>query len=78
MEKKDVLDSLANELLPKIHGFCRLKLGADDEAEDLAQDICAEVLRFVRKGAEIENLPAFVWKVSNRQYYTNLNLKSKT
>ena len=77
MEKKDVLDSLANELLPKIHGFCRLKLGADDEAEDLAQDICAEVLRSVRKGAEIENLPAFVWKVSNRQYYNWLRKKKR-
>ena len=77
MEERDVLDSLANELLPKIHGFCRLKLGADNEAEDLAQDICAEVLRSVRKGTEIDNLPAFVWKVSNRQYYNWLRKKKR-
>lgn len=77
MEERDVLDSLANELLPKIHGFCRLKLGADDEAEDLAQDICAEVLRSVRRGIEIDNLPAFVWKVSNRQYYNRLRKKKR-
>ena len=75
MEKKDVLDLLADELLPKIHGFCRLKLGTDDEAEDLAQDICAEILRSVHKGTEIVNLPAFVWKVSNRQYYNWLRKK---
>ena len=77
MEKKDVPGLLANELLPKIHGFCRLKLGSDDEAEDLAQDICVEVLRSVYKGTEIVNLPAFVWKVSNRQYYNWLRKKKR-
>ena len=72
MRFDEVLAELESGLLQKIHGFCRLKLGADLEAEDLAQDICEEVLktarRYERDGREIANLPAFVWSVSNRRF----------
>ena len=37
MRFDEVLAELEGGLLQKIHGFCRLKLGADLEAEDLAQ-----------------------------------------
>ncbi|MCM1188422.1 MAG: RNA polymerase sigma factor [bacterium] len=74
-EKEELLQTLEKELLPKIYGFCVLKMNTQQEAEDLSQEICTEVLKAIRSGKRIENLNAFVWSVSNHMFYNYLRRK---
>ncbi|MCM1027773.1 MAG: sigma-70 family RNA polymerase sigma factor [Roseburia sp.] len=74
-EREELLQTLEKELLPKIYGFCVLKMNTQQEAEDLSQEICTEVLKAIRSGKRIENLNAFVWSVSNHMFYNYLRRK---
>lgn len=51
--------------------FCR----SIEDAEDLSQDICLEVLQAINANKQIENLNAFVWSVSNHMFYNWLRKK---
>ncbi len=62
-------------MIPKIYGFCRVKLDTIENAEDLSQDICLEVLQAIHANISIENLNAFVWSVSNHMFYNWLRKK---
>ena len=44
-EKDALLRAFETEMIPKIYGFCRLKMNTVEDAEDLSQEICLEVLR---------------------------------
>lgn len=74
-EREELLRALEEEMLPKIYGFCVLKMNTSQETEDLAQEICIEVLKVIRSGKPIENLNAFVWSVSNHMFYNYLRRK---
>jgi len=74
-EKEVLLKLLQEEMLPKIYGFCRVKLNTAEDAEDLSQDICLAVLQEIQRGKNIENLNAFVWSVSNHMFYNWLRKK---
>ena len=78
--KAALYQAFEDEYLPKIYGFCRMKLGAGDnagEVEDLAQDIAYEVLRAIHNGKEIRDLGAFVWSVSNHVFCNLLRRKTR-
>ena len=77
MTQQELLSALESDLLPKIYGFCRMKLGSEAEAEDLAQEICVELLKAIRNGKEIENPGAFAWSVSNHLFYNHLRKKKR-
>ncbi len=80
-EKNALYEAFETEYLPKIYGFCRMKLGAVDDAaetEDLAQDIAYEVLRAIHAGKEIQDLGAFVWSVSNHVFCNLLRRKKRS
>lgn len=72
-----LLHTFETEMIPKIYGFCRLKMNTVEDAEDLSQDICMEVLRAIRQGKAIENLNAFVWSVSNHRLCNALRNKKR-
>lgn len=55
-EKKNILWIFEKEMIPKIYGFCRVKLNTIEDAEDLSQDICLEVLQAINANKQIENL----------------------
>lgn len=74
-EKEKLLWVFEQEMIPKIYGFCRAKLNTPEDAEDLSQDICLEVLQTIHRGKRIENLNAFVWSVSNHMFYNWLRKK---
>ena len=76
-EKERVLHVFETEMIPKIYGFCRLKMSTSEDAEDLAQEICLSVLRAIQQGKTIENLNAFVWSVSNHLFYNALRRKKR-
>lgn len=69
MDAGQMLRILETQLLPKIFGFCRLKLNSEQDVEDLAQDICLELLRAIQSEKQIENLNAFAWGVSTHKLY---------
>ena len=71
-EKEYLLHAFESEMIPKIYGFCRLKLNNQADAEDLAQDICLEVIKSINSQKQIENLNAFVWSVSNHLFFNLL------
>ena len=77
MTQQELISALESDLLPKIYGFCRMKLGGEAEAEDLAQEICVELLKAIRGGKEIENFSAFAWSVSNHLFYNHLRKKKR-
>ncbi len=74
-EKETLLWSFETEMIPKIYGFCRVKVNTIEEAEDLSQDICLEILQAIHADKPIENLNAFVWSVSNHMFYNWLRKK---
>lgn len=74
-EKETLLRAFEKEMIPKIYGFCRVKLNTVEDAEDLSQDICLEVLQAIHSDKQIENLNAFVWSVSNHLFYNWLRKK---
>ncbi|MCM1567886.1 MAG: RNA polymerase sigma factor [Roseburia sp.] len=74
-EKERLTQLLETELLPKIYGFCVLKMNTRQEAEDLSQEICMEVLKTIQRGKHIENMDAFVWSVANHMFYNRLRKK---
>lgn len=74
-EKEYLLHAFESEMIPKIYGFCRLKLNNQADAEDLAQDICLEVIKSINSQKQIENLNAFVWSVSNHLFFNLLRRK---
>ena len=74
-EKETLMLIFKKEMIPKIYGFCTIKLNTVEDAEDLAQDICIEVLKAINSGKHIDNLNAFVWSVSNHMFYNWLRKK---
>ena len=74
-EKENLLCVFEKEMISKIYGFCRIKLNTVEDAEDLSQDICLEVLQAISAERQIENLNAFVWSVSNHMFYNWLRKK---
>lgn len=64
-----------SELLPKIYGFCRLKMNTAEDAEDLSQEICLEVLKVIHAGKPVANWNAFLWSVSNHMFYNWMRRK---
>ena len=53
-EKEALLWVFEQEMVSKIYGFCRAKLNTVEEAEDLSQDICLEVLQAIHAGNRSE------------------------
>ena len=74
-EKDALLQAFQQDMISKIYGFCRLKLKSTEDAEDLSQDICLEVIKSIRTGKKIENLNAYVWKISNHMFFNWLRKK---
>ena len=76
-EKDAILLAFEKEMIPKIYGFCRMKLRSEADIEDLSQDICLEVLKSIHSGKKIDNLNAYVWKISNHMFFNYLRSKKK-
>lgn len=74
-DKENLIRALETEYLPKIYGFCILKLGKSQDAEDLSQEICLEVLKAIRAGKHIDNFGALVYSISNHMFYNLLRRK---
>jgi len=74
-DKEAMLQAFERDMISKIYGFCRQKLNSPEDAEDLSQDICVEVLKSIRAGKEINNLNAYVWKISNHMFFNWLRKK---
>ena len=68
MHGDELLRQLEEELVPKIYGFCFGKVSDPENARDLAQEICLEIVTAIRRGKKIENLAAFAWSVSNHRF----------
>lgn len=57
-----------NEYVESIYYFCLKKVGSREEAEDLAGEICVEVLSALKRGIVIENFNAYVWRIARNVY----------
>lgn len=68
---------LSEELIQKIYGFCRSKVRSEQDAEDLAQDVCVELLKAFRSGKPVENPNAFAWSVSQHMFFNWLRKKKR-
>lgn len=68
---------LSEELIQKIYGFCRSKVRSEQDAEDLAQDICVEMLKATNSGKPIDNPNAFAWSVSQHVFCNWLRRKKR-
>ena len=63
--QNELLQIFQDEYLPKIYSFSRIKISSSHEADELAGEIILQVVKYIRRGSEIGNMNAFVWKVSN-------------
>jgi len=76
-EKSEALKRLEEEYISKILGFCFLKTDTKEEAEDLAQDITLQVLKYIHSNKEIENFNALVWSISNHTFFKWLRSRKR-
>ena len=74
-DQNKLLLRFQNEYVPKIYSFSHIKLNDFHNAEELAGEIILQVVKYIRRGGIIENLNAFVWKVSNNMFYKLLRQK---
>jgi len=65
-DRKEVIELIEREYLPKILGFAYKNTNRREDAEDLAQDIALQLLTAVNAGKRADNWNAFVWSVSGR------------
>jgi len=77
-EKEVLLAEFEAEYLPKVLGFCILRLNSHADAEDLSQEIALEVIKTIRRTESVENLNALVWSVSNHIFYKYLRRKKRS
>ncbi len=75
MTESELLRLLETDYFDKILGFCCLRMNTREEAEDLAQDIAIELLKIIRRGQNIDNFGAFIWRVSNNIFLKRLREK---
>jgi len=63
--QNELLLLFQDEYLPKVYSFTRMKLNNVHDAEELAGEITLQIVKSIRRGVIIDNMNAFVWKVSN-------------
>ena len=68
VDRLGLRDVFVSEYLEKLFYFCLKKTGDANEAEDLASDISLDILTAIEKGSEIENFPAWVWRIAKNRY----------
>ncbi|MBQ7715157.1 MAG: RNA polymerase sigma factor [Clostridia bacterium] len=68
VDRLKLRDLYVSEYLEKLFYFCLKKTGDISEAEDLASDISLDILSAIEKGTEIENFPAWVWRIARNRY----------
>lgn len=66
-----------SEYLQKIFYFCLKKTSDTHQAEELSQDIALNVLTELNKGVEIDNFPAWVWRIARSRYSVWVDRKHK-
>ncbi len=52
----------------KLYYFCLKKCSDPQEAEDLSSEILLHVLTALKRGADVENFPAWFWRVARNRY----------
>ena len=68
MVKRELLETIDDELLEKLYGFCYARTNDSYEAEDLCSDIIFALVKAAGNGREIENPYPFIWKVARNKY----------
>jgi len=63
--QNELLLRFQDEYLPKIYSFSRMKLNNVHDAEELADEITLQIVKYIRRGGTVDNMNAFVWKLSN-------------
>ena len=57
-----------SEFMEKVYYFCLKKTGSPEDALDLAQDISLGIISSLSKGAQPEDLAAYVWRSARNRY----------
>ena len=77
MGDKARTDLFVSEYFQKIFYFCLKKTSDTRQAEELSQDIAVNVLTELNKGTEIDNFPAWVWRIARSRYSVWADRKHK-
>ncbi len=66
--KKQEVDQIITQFLPKIYGFAVKKSFSYDEAEELSAEITVEAYTSLLRLDEISNLEGYIWRISEHVY----------
>lgn len=75
--KKDRVDGIITEYLPKIYGFSIKKSFSYNEAEEICSDIISELYPSLIKSEEIFNLEGYVFRISEHVYSKYVSAKKR-
>lgn len=75
--KKDRVDGIITEYLPKIYGFSVKKSFSYNEAEEICSDIISELYPSLIKSEEIFNLEGYVFRISEHVYSKYVSAKKR-
>ena len=68
MTSEILIREYVSEFMEKVYYFCLKKTGSPDGASDLAQDISLGIISSLSKGAQPEDLAAYVWRSARNRY----------
>lgn len=68
MDNEKYAEIFSSEYLQKVFYFCLKKTSDVHQAEDLCQDIALNVLTELKRGAGVDNFPAWVWRIARSRY----------
>ena len=75
--KKDRVDGIITEYLPKIYGFSVKKSFSYNEAEEICSDIISELYPSLIKSEEIFNLEGYIFRISEHVYSKYVSAKKR-
>jgi len=73
MERKELFDQVFTpELVDKLYGYAYKRSFNQDEAQDLCQEIIAEILQALANKPQISNFDAYIWQIAHNTYCSHV------
>ena len=68
MLRDSMIKDFTENYMEKLFYFCLKKMGDNQAAEDLTQDIAFNVINSLNKSNIPDNFPAWVWRIARNRY----------
>ena len=76
-QKKFIEDLTGGGLVDSIFGYAYKRCFSEYEAQDLCQEIIAEILAALQNSGDISNINAYIWQIAHNTYINYINRQKR-